>query len=238
MAVNLDRSIWHRVDIEMEFYDGKANDVVRVSVDGGAVVRGTSWEDYFPNNQAFQFPTDPPPVDSLLFRVAGTAEGNAGEGFFFDDVGYASTPCFAATRYVSATGSDTFNDCRDAGAPCATSQHASDVACAGDPIDVCTAGAGGDTDGDGICNANDNCPAVANPDQLDTDGDGVGDACDNCKCMANASQTDADGDGAGDTCDLLPLPVGLCLSTSGILVPQAQIVCPPLAPLPLPEICL
>ncbi len=35
-----------------------------------------------------------------------------------------------------------------------------------------------DTDGDGISDATDNCPAVANPGQEDTDGDGLGDACD------------------------------------------------------------
>jgi hypothetical protein len=37
---------------------------------------------------------------------------------------------------------------------------------------------GGDTDGDGVCDDNDNCPAVANPDQSDTDTDGIGDECD------------------------------------------------------------
>ena len=37
-----------------------------------------------------------------------------------------------------------------------------------------------DADGDGVCDANDDCPAVANPDQADGDGDGVGDACDPC----------------------------------------------------------
>jgi hypothetical protein len=37
---------------------------------------------------------------------------------------------------------------------------------------------GGDGDGDGVIDVNDNCPAVANPDQADSDGDGMGDACD------------------------------------------------------------
>jgi len=35
-----------------------------------------------------------------------------------------------------------------------------------------------DTDGDGVYDLNDNCPAVTNSDQTDTNGDGVGDACD------------------------------------------------------------
>jgi thrombospondin type 3 repeat protein len=59
-----------------------------------------------------------------------------------------------------------------------------------------------DTDGDGVCDNVDNCPHLANPDQLDTDGgDGVGDACDNCVDWPNPTQADTDGDGVGDACD-------------------------------------
>jgi len=43
---------------------------------------------------------------------------------------------------------------------------------------VCVPGGGGDADGDGVCTADDNCPAFANATQGDLDGDDVGDACD------------------------------------------------------------
>jgi hypothetical protein len=57
-----------------------------------------------------------------------------------------------------------------------------------------------DGDGDGVCDADDNCPATANPNQEDADGDGVGDSCDNCVDVANPDQADSDGDGIGDAC--------------------------------------
>lgn len=71
-----------------------------------------------------------------------------------------------------------------------------------------------DTDGDGIVDTADNCPAIINPDQADNDLDGVGDICDddddndlivdtadNCVFTDNPDQYDTDGDGTGDACD-------------------------------------
>ena len=86
-----------------------------------------------------------------------------------------------------------------------------------------------DSDGDGIQDDVDNCPNIANPNQVDIDSDGIGDACDlcpsdpantcdpgdvdgdgiqntadNCPGKANANQTDSDSDGMGDACDYCP----------------------------------
>jgi len=80
--------------------------------------------------------------------------------------------------------------------------------------DACT-----DTDEDGVCDADDNCPDTANEDQADSDGDGIGDVCeeevcpedtdgdgvcdddDNCPAVSNPDQADSDGDGVGDACE-------------------------------------
>ncbi|MFO0757209.1 MAG: DNRLRE domain-containing protein [Byssovorax sp.] len=59
-----------------------------------------------------------------------------------------------------------------------------------------------DTDGDGVCDLEDDCPFVPDLGQTDGDGDGAGDACDNCASAFNPSQHDSDGDGLGDACDL------------------------------------
>ena len=68
-----------------------------------------------------------------------------------------------------------------------------------------------DADGDGITNATDNCPDVANPDQRDCNGNGIGEACetftdcnrtlllDSCDIAAGTS-ADADANGVPDEC--------------------------------------
>ena len=81
---------------------------------------------------------------------------------------------------------------------------------------TCSAGpAFPDFDGDGVCDADDNCLTVANANQTDADNDTVGDVCDTCLGLANppftgtvlanmtlvSGQRDDDGDGVGNKCD-------------------------------------
>ncbi len=77
-----------------------------------------------------------------------------------------------------------------------------------------------DADGDGIVDGKDNCPRIANPDQLESENlcdaifcsaDGIGDPCDNCPLAYNPDQADSDRDGRGDACDD---PSAGCLSNA------------------------
>lgn len=81
-----------------------------------------------------------------------------------------------------------------------------------------------DSDGDGLCDAVDNCPLVPNSDQSDIDEDGVGDVCDNCPFVYNPGQEDDDELGIGNACRILvsgPPGTTFCF---GCVVPRDQLL--------------
>jgi hypothetical protein len=62
-----------------------------------------------------------------------------------------------------------------------------------------------------------------NEQPTDTDSDGVPDAQDNCPTIANSNQTDSDGDGVGDACDQCPDTTGGLVTPQGCSIAQ---LCP------------
>lgn len=111
VATGLDRTIPHTIKITIQFVDGPENDIVEVYVDGTLMHTGTSWEDYFRQNQ----PPGTRTVDSILFRTSGTAvPGTAGSGFLIDNLSLFSGSIPAVTQctttcYVDAVnGNDAF----------------------------------------------------------------------------------------------------------------------------------
>ena len=65
-------------------------------------------------------------------------------------------------------------------APCTESSLGQDGNGAERPNNSACPSPGNDTDGDGVLDAADNCPAMSNPAQSDVDNDVIGDDCDNC----------------------------------------------------------
>lgn len=167
--------------------------------------------------------------------------GNGGAGLYFDSYSTNGTPNTVTSNVISgnAIGLDasavTVAPAIDAqsnywgcatganSAGCDTAVGNADVTPPATSIPVCVtcAGAGGDSDDDGICDPLDNCPDDVNTDQANADADAFGDVCDacdddpdndvdgdtvcgdvdNCPDDANLDQTDTDGDGLGNACD-------------------------------------
>ncbi len=93
-----------------------------------------------------------------------------------------------------------------------------------------------DDDNDGVLDTTDNCPLMANRDQMDTDNDRMGNVCDpdddndgvldttdNCPLVANPTQIDANRNGIGDACEIVSS------DTDGDGIPDTQDECPRLA---------
>ena len=60
---------------------------------------------------------------------------------------------------------------------CSIAQEDSDDDGFGDACDYCSGSGAYDTDSDGLCDGEDNCPTAQNPGQEDADSDGLGDVC-------------------------------------------------------------
>jgi hypothetical protein len=90
------------------------------------------------------------------------------------------------TEAISVQQSQLVGDCRD---------HVAER----QSLENICANKGGDTDHDGLCDADDNCPQVSNASGADSDHDGIGDACELCP-MGN-DIADPDMDGLGNSCD-------------------------------------
>src|SRR6185369_3382137 len=96
----------HAIKFSMDFIDGPANDVVKIYIDGSLVHTGTSWEDYFRENQP---ENAVPTVDSLLFRESGTANGaDQGNGFLVDNFSLSSSNVEAPSCKLVSDNEDTY----------------------------------------------------------------------------------------------------------------------------------
>ena len=101
IASGLSYTDLHKVEMLIDFVDGVStvggqiygNDVLKIWLDGSLIHTGTTWESYYYNNERIT-PGVPrlQAVDSMLFRVAGTAAGaTSGKGFYFEDFAIANS---------------------------------------------------------------------------------------------------------------------------------------------------
>lgn len=120
IATGLDRTVPHTVLLTIHFVDGPANDVVKVYLDGALVHTGTTWEDYYRDWTAGALPA---PVDSVMFRVAGTAVPSvSGNGFLIDNFSSFSGPVPTADLTSLSLSSGTLSPAFD---PATTAYSAS-----------------------------------------------------------------------------------------------------------------
>ena len=157
-----------------------------------------------------KYPTDPQLnnyVGSNLYLVSATAGAGGSTSCSATSVASGGSSTCAATADAGYQFNSWTGACADQGATCSLTNITSDKTSAASFAPL-------DGDGDGTDDGPDNCPLIANADQLDTDSDGTGDACDtdgdgddtddgadNCPLIANADQLDTDSDGLGDLCD-------------------------------------
>ena len=111
IATGLDRTVPHTVLLTIHFVDGPGNDVVNVYLDGALVHTGTTWEDYYRDWTVGVLPS---PVDSMMFRVAGTAvPADSGNGFLIDNFSEYSGPAPTADLTSLSLSSGTLSPAFD-----------------------------------------------------------------------------------------------------------------------------
>lgn len=92
----------HTIKFVMDFIDGQNNDIVKIYIDGNLEITGTSWEEYFVENEGVSTRT----VDSLLIQVRGASTPtNAGNGFLFDNFNITTevTPTSYTLTYTAGS---------------------------------------------------------------------------------------------------------------------------------------
>lgn len=75
---------WHNLRYEIQFKPGAFNDIAKIYLDNVLVTTIHSWESFYTASQASLHPLGVP-VQTLLFRMSGTAAPNA-QGFYIDNV--------------------------------------------------------------------------------------------------------------------------------------------------------
>ncbi len=114
VATGLSYTGWHSIAMDVMFIDGvnntggqiNGNDLVKIYVDGSLAHTGTTWESYYYAAERI-VPTDPrlQAVDSILFRVAGTAAPTTlGNGFYFDNIEVSNGPVAAVPEPATILG--------------------------------------------------------------------------------------------------------------------------------------
>lgn len=111
VATGLSYTQVHTIAIDMEFVPGNmvdggglitGNDIVKILINGAVVHTGTSWESYWQTSTEGQTPPAIRAVDTLLFRISGTAApATAGSGFYIDNLLLTNVPVPASVPAAS-----------------------------------------------------------------------------------------------------------------------------------------
>jgi hypothetical protein len=116
IASGLSYSDLHTIEMGITFVDGVStvggqiygNDVLKIWLNGSLIHTGSTWESYYYNYERITAGTPRlQAVDSMLFRVAGTAApGTSGNGFYFEDfaIGNTIVPAPGAVALLGVAG--------------------------------------------------------------------------------------------------------------------------------------